>query len=65
MEIRKIDNEQITNAIQLIWTTFLQFEAPDYSDEGVQSFRSFIENKDILKKLIFQERKRYTRTTNC
>ena len=42
MEIRKIDNEQITNAIQLIWTTFLQFEAPDYSDEGVQSCRSFI-----------------------
>ena len=42
MEIRKIDNEQITNAIQLIWTTFLQFEAPDYSDEGVQSFRIFI-----------------------
>ena len=53
MEIRKIDNEQITNAIQLIWTTFLQFEAPDYSDEGVQSFRSFIENKDILKTLEF------------
>lgn len=51
MEIRKIDNEQTTNAIQLIWTTFLQFEAPDYSDEGVQSFRRFIENKDILKTL--------------
>lgn len=38
MEIRKIDNEQTTNAIQLIWTTFLQFEAPEYSDEGIQSF---------------------------
>ena len=53
MEIRKIDNEQTTKAIQLIWTTFLQFEAPEYSDEGIQSFRSFIENKDILKTLEF------------
>jgi len=49
MEIRKIGNEQIPDAIALIWTTFSQFEAPDYSDEGVQSFRNFIEDKAILR----------------
>lgn len=48
MEIRKLDNNQIPNAIDLIWTTFLQFEAPDYSDEGVESFRNFIEDKTVL-----------------
>lgn len=53
MEIKKIVNEQTTNAIALIWETFLQFEAPDYSDEGVQSFRKFIEDKAILKSLEF------------
>lgn len=53
MEIKKIDYEQTTNAIVLIWETFLQFEAPDYSDEGVQSFRNFIEDKAILKSLEF------------
>ncbi len=44
---------QIPEAIAPIWTTFLQFEAPDYSDEGVQSFRNFIEDKAILRTLEF------------
>ena len=42
MEVKKIDDTQITNAIDLIWQTFLQFEAPDYSEEGVKSFQDFI-----------------------
>mgnify|MGYP005802719691 CR=1 FL=1 len=42
--IRQIRNKvEITAALSLIWETFLQFEAPDYSDEGVKSFREFIE----------------------
>lgn len=53
MEIKKIDDEQIGKAIDLIWETFLQFEAPDYSVEGVQSFKSFIENKEIIQTLEF------------
>ena len=40
MEIKRIDSTQIDLAIDLIWTTFLQFEAPDYSEEGVQSFKT-------------------------
>ena len=51
MEVKKIDDTQITNAIDLIWQTFLQFEAPDYSEEGVKSFQEFIENKEIVKTL--------------
>ena len=53
MEVKKIDNTQITNAIDLIWQTFLQFEAPDYSEEGVKSFQNFIEDKEIIKTLEF------------
>ena len=42
--IRKIRNKvEITAALSLIWETFLQFEAPDYSEEGIKSFRDFIE----------------------
>lgn len=41
----------MTDAVELIWTTFLQFEAPDYCEEGVQSFRNFIENKEIMETL--------------
>jgi len=53
VEVKKIDDTQITNAIDLIWQTFLQFEAPDYSEEGVKSFQEFIENKEIVKTLEF------------
>ena len=52
--IRQIRNKvELTAALSLIWETFLQFEAPDYSDEGVKSFRDFIENEDIENKKIF------------
>lgn len=44
---KKIDEIQLTNAIDLIWSTFLQFEAPNYSEEGIQSFKDFIDNKEI------------------
>lgn len=47
MEIRQLESAQIDNAITLIWTTFLQFDAPDYSEEGIQSFKNFIENREI------------------
>lgn len=53
MEIKKVDDLQIGQALELIWETFLQFEAPDYSAEGVQSFRAFIENKEIVQTLEF------------
>lgn len=53
MEIKKISAAQITNAINLIWSTFLQFEAPDYSEEGIQSFKAFIDNKEIIQSLEF------------
>ncbi|MDO4169932.1 MAG: GNAT family N-acetyltransferase [Lachnospiraceae bacterium] len=32
---------------------FLQFEAPDYSDEGIKSFQDFIKNEEIVKSLEF------------
>lgn len=53
MEIIKIDELQLTDAIELIWSTFLQFEAPDYSKKGIQSFKDFINDKKILKTLEF------------
>lgn len=53
MQIERIDDTRISDAINLIWTTFMQFEAPDYSDVGIQSFKSFIDNKEIIKTLEF------------
>lgn len=45
MEIKKIDEIYMAYAIDLIWSTFLQFEAPDYSEEGIQSFKDFNDNR--------------------
>ena len=53
MEIRALSGPEIGDAVDLIWTTFLQFEAPEYSPEGVRAFQDFIENREILQTLEF------------
>lgn len=52
MEIKKIDRNQRDTAIQLVSAVFMQFEAPDYSVEGVETFkRTAIYNNDFLDSL--------------
>ena len=48
MEIRKIDFENIDEALELTWKTFLKYEAPDYNQEGIEEFRKSIYNKEWL-----------------
>lgn len=38
MEIRKILKEEITKALELVWKVFLEYEAPDYTEEGIKEF---------------------------
>lgn len=42
---------QMEEAMELAWRTFLQFEAPDYSQEGIESFYRFIHD-DILRRMM-------------
>lgn len=35
MEIRNISLSEMNNALNLVWTTFLEYEAPDYTEEGI------------------------------
>ena len=53
MEIRKIRKAEMATALQLTWETFLQFEAPDYSQQGIDSFYEFISNQGIIDSLEF------------
>lgn len=47
--IRKIEFHEVAAAMALAMEVFLQFEAPDYGPEGVESFRrDMIENEDYL-----------------
>jgi GNAT superfamily N-acetyltransferase len=46
--IRKMYYEELDKAFKLIWNTFLEFVAQDFSKEGIDTFRcDFIENKDF------------------
>ena len=47
MEIRKIRKAEMATALQLTWETFLQFEAPDYSNKELTAFT----NLSAIKKL--------------
>jgi GNAT superfamily N-acetyltransferase len=39
------------DALELVWTVFSEFEAPEYTEEGIKEFQSFIEYNAIKKML--------------
>lgn len=41
MEIVKLQKKDIKAALDLVWRVFLEFDAPDYSQQGLEEFRSF------------------------
>lgn len=49
LELRKITGFEKVKAMNFVWKVFLEFEAPLFTDEGIESFRKFITNKDIIK----------------
>lgn len=53
MEVRKIGKEQLGESLGLVWEVFLQFVAPDYSEEGVKSFRDFMKSEEMIASLEF------------
>ncbi len=49
--IRKIKSEEVSNALTLALEVFMQFEAPDYKPQGVETFRKdIIENSEFIDK---------------
>lgn len=47
--IRRMINGELQDVLALVKHVFMEFEAPDYSAEGVQSFLKFIEVDSIQK----------------
>ncbi len=48
--IRRIKSEEVEEALALALEVFMQFEAPDYKPEGVETFkRDIVENKDYVR----------------
>lgn len=49
MDIKKISPSERNEAIDLVDTVFMNFEAPDYSEEGIKAFRdTAIYNENFL-----------------
>lgn len=44
MIIRRIKKEEMPEALKLVWKVFLEFEAPDYSEEGIKEFKKAIDD---------------------
>lgn len=49
--IREIRKEEIEKALFLVWQVFQEYEAPDYTKEGVQEFYKSIHDENYLSKL--------------
>lgn len=49
--ISKLETARLKEALALVWKVFLEFEAPDYSDEGIQEFERFI-NHDAIEQML-------------
>lgn len=54
-EIRPIEVREWEDAIQLVWDTFLIYEAPEYSREGINNFKSFIRDPMLKKMFLMGE----------
>ena len=49
MEIREIKKEEMKSAIDLVLKTFLKYEAPDYTEEGINEFEKAIKDEEWIK----------------
>ena len=51
--IRELTPNEVGPALKLGWEVFLEFEAPDYPQQGVDEFRRFLDDEVELGKLRF------------
>ena len=49
--IRKLKDFETELALNLVWKVFKEYEAPDYSEEGIEEFYKSIHNKDYISML--------------
>ena len=49
--IRELKDDDIQEAMELVWCVFEEFEAPEYSDEGIENFKLFIECNSIIERI--------------
>lgn len=48
IDIKRIPNSYMNKALGLVWSVFLEYEAPDYTEEGINEFKKTIDNKNWI-----------------
>lgn len=48
-DVRFIDSEEWDEAIELIYRTFLEFDAPEFTEDGIAQFRDFISDHTLKR----------------
>ena len=51
MNIRRLERQEVLDALHLVWDVFAQDVAPLYTPEGVASFQEFIRYPNIERKM--------------
>jgi GNAT superfamily N-acetyltransferase len=51
MIVRRIEQSELSEALKLVLDVFMRFEAPDYSAEGINTFRGCIGDQDFINNL--------------
>lgn len=51
INIKKIINDDRDEALNLVLDVFMEFGASDFSEEGVQTFKNYIDNKELSENL--------------
>lgn len=49
--IKKIEKEDLKNALSLVWQVFQEYEAPDYTQQGINEFYNSINDEKYLSML--------------
>lgn len=53
IQIRKIEEKEMQEAINLVMETFLKYEAPDYTQEGIEEFKKAVYDSEWVKQREF------------
>ena len=51
MKIETIGVDDRNDALALVWDVFMAYEAPDYSEQGIATFKRFLEDKSSVDAL--------------
>lgn len=55
MEIKRLGTAHLEEAMALVWKVFQEFEAPEYSEDGIQEFKDYITAESITRQLAAKE----------